>query len=158
MTMKQMMSKYFMGEIDAISLIRMLSGMFDPEHATSLLTLICTITRHEQGDIDTETFNEVWKFGIDLKFNGGDYPEEYDTMPMEALKKVLEDMTARQTEKVEQRKNSADPIVDEEGISIEADLTGLEHDTSLLISYLMYRERKNMRETKEESIAKETNG
>jgi len=129
--MKEIMRQYFMGDIDAISVIRMLSGMFDPKSAVSLLTLICTITRHEQGDIDTETFNEVWKFGIDLKFNKGDYPEEYDSMPMQSLKKELENLQKRQ------KRNT--PTAD----------TALDQDISLLISYLMFRERKNEKEEKE---------
>lgn len=60
MTLESKMNKYFDGEIDAIQMIRELSGMFDPEHAITLLSLICTITRHEQGDIDTETFKAIW--------------------------------------------------------------------------------------------------
>jgi len=67
MTMKEMMFQYFTGAIDPIQIIRNLSGMFDPKHAVSLLTLICTITRHEQGDIDTETFISVWKFGFTVE-------------------------------------------------------------------------------------------
>ena len=67
MTMKEMMFKYFTGELDPIQMIRNLSGMFDPKHAVSLLTLICTITRHEQGDIDTETFINVWKFDFTME-------------------------------------------------------------------------------------------
>jgi len=147
MTMKELMRQYFMGEIDAISLIRMLSGMFDPKNAASLLSLICTITRHEQGDIDTETFNEIWKFGIDLKFNKGDYPAHYDTMPMEALKEELEKMKAEQDKqytKIVESDNS--PNAEE-----SADEVALEHDISLLVSYLMYRERKNERDSEDES-------
>jgi len=127
MTTKELMKQYFVGELDAISLIRMLSGMFDPKHAVHWLTLICAITRHEQGDISTEDFNEVWKFGIDLKFNKGDYPEEYDTMPMESLKQELEKL----------KKDSEDGNRDQ--------------DISLLISYLIYRERKNKKEASEET-------
>jgi len=143
MTMKEIMRQYFMGELDAISVIRMLSGMFDPKNAVSLLTLICTIARHEQGDIDTETFNEIWKFGIDLKFNKGDYPTEYDTMPMQALKKELENLQKRQ-------KRSAPTNLEE-----HSDETAIEHDISLLISYLIYRERKNEKEASKEKTEKE---
>lgn len=60
MTLKDAVYRYFDGEVDAIQLIRDLSGMFNPDHAVTLLSLICTITRHEQGDIDTETFKKVW--------------------------------------------------------------------------------------------------
>lgn len=129
MTMKDMMRQYFMGEIDAISLIRMLSGMFNPDHATTLLTLICTITRHEQGDIDTETFNAVWKFGIDLKFNGGDYPEHYDQKTIEELKDELVAMT----------KEQAPPPTN---LEEHSDETALSHDISLLTTYITYRIRK----------------
>lgn len=124
MSLKEIMRQYFMGELDAISVIRMLSGMFNPDHAQTLLSLICTITRHEQGDIDTETFNAVWKFGIDLKYNKGDYPAQYDTMPMEALKEELEKMQKTPEDK--------------------------EKDISLLIGYLMYRERKNSKKEMDE--------
>jgi len=142
MKMKELMRQYFMGEMDAISLIRMLSGMFDPKNATHLLTLICTIARHEQGDIDTETFNEVWELGIDLEFNKGDYPKEYDTMPMEALKKELERLQEAQDKlynKLMESKTS--PTLED-----SCDETALGHDISLLISYLIYRDHKNSKE------------
>lgn len=57
---KKYLEQYLDGKIDAISFIRMLSGMFNPDHAMTILSLICTITRHEQGDIDTETFKAIW--------------------------------------------------------------------------------------------------
>jgi hypothetical protein len=61
--MKELLNQYFNKELDAITLIRTLSGMFNPDKAVSLLTLICTITRHEQGDIDTDTFKAIWHLG-----------------------------------------------------------------------------------------------
>jgi len=133
MTMKEIMRQYFMGEMNAITLIRLLSGMFDPKNAVNLLNLICTITRHEQGDIDSETFNEVWKFGIDLKFNKGDYPQEYDTMPLESLKKELEILQEEKDKNIEK----------------EAEHLTLDHEISLLVSYLMYRERQKERDVNE---------
>lgn len=60
MTLKDLLTEYADGKTDAISAIRTLSGMFDPKHAVSLLTVICAITRHEQGDLDHETFRKVW--------------------------------------------------------------------------------------------------
>lgn len=60
MKLKDRMYEYFDGKVDAIQIIRELSGIFNPKHAVSLLTLICTITRHEQGDIETETFKKIW--------------------------------------------------------------------------------------------------
>jgi len=143
--MKELMRQYFMGELDAISLIRMLSGMFNPKNATSLLTLICTITRHEQGDIDTETFNEVWKFGIDLKFNNGDYPSEYDNKTIDELKEELVKMTAEHEDLAKDIKENG-PTVAEEGIDNATGLVGLDHDISLLTTYLTYRMRKEERE------------
>ena len=140
MTVKEIMRQYFMGEMDAISVIRLFSGMFDPKNASHLLSLICTITRHEQGDIDTNTFNDVWKFGIDLEFNKGDYPQEYDDMPMKALREELA--------KLEDRKNQATDEIRTKGPSLdrETDHLALDHDFSLLVSYLMFRERKNKKE------------
>lgn len=158
MTMKDLMKQYFMGELDAISLIRMLSGMFDPKNATTLLTLICTITRHEQGDIDTDTFNSVWKFGIDLQFNNGDYPHEYDTMDLKELQSELESTIIALKDKQEIRHNTVGPIADEDGISIEADITGLDHDVSLLTTYITYRIKKDAEKEINEEDADESNG
>ena len=62
MTLQDLMLKYLNKEMDAISLIRMLSGMFDPKNAVSLLSIICSITRLEQGDMDVDTFKTV--FGL----------------------------------------------------------------------------------------------
>ena len=128
MTMREIMRQYFMGEVDAISTIRMLSGMFNPDHAVTLLSLICTITRHEQGDIDTQTFNSVWKLGIDLEFKGGDYPEHYD-------KKTIEELT---DELVEMQTKLPEPLTEQ---SPEED-HALDNDISLLTTYITYRMRK----------------
>jgi len=147
MSLKDLMTQYFKGEMDAISLIRILSGMFNPEQAVNILTLICTITRHEQGDIDTDTFNAVWKFGIDLEFNNGDYPKEYDDMPMEVLKELLEKMQKDQEALSNDIKENG-VKEDEDGISNTTDAMAQDHDISLLISYLMHRDRKNAREAR----------
>ena len=59
--MKEILSDYLNKKTDSITVIRKLSGMFNPDHAITILSLICTITRHEQGDIDTETFKAIYK-------------------------------------------------------------------------------------------------
>lgn len=61
--MKELLLKYINGETDAISVIRTLSGMFNPDYAVDILAIICSITRVEQGDMDKETFKSV--FGLD---------------------------------------------------------------------------------------------
>ena len=63
MSLKELLLNYLNKETDAITVIRMLSGMFDPTTAVSVLSLICAITRHEQGDMDTDVFKSV--FGLD---------------------------------------------------------------------------------------------
>jgi hypothetical protein len=60
MTLKDLLEEYLDGKRDAISVIRTLSGMFDPANATDLLVLICAVTRIEQGDLDKDTFRSVW--------------------------------------------------------------------------------------------------
>jgi hypothetical protein len=61
MKISDLLKKYLDKKIDAIALIRLLTGMFNPDHAINLLTIVNQITRHEQGDLDTETFRSVWK-------------------------------------------------------------------------------------------------
>lgn len=58
--MKELLNDYLDGKIDAISTIRRLSGIFQPEYALTILTLICSITRVEQGDLDKELFRKLW--------------------------------------------------------------------------------------------------
>ena len=41
-------------------MIRGLSGIFNPDHAVSILTWICAITRLEEGDLDEDTFRSVY--------------------------------------------------------------------------------------------------
>jgi hypothetical protein len=60
MTLKEELLRYCNKEKDAISLIRGLSGMFNPDHAVDLLMIICCITRIEQGDLDVETFKKLF--------------------------------------------------------------------------------------------------
>lgn len=59
--MKNLLKKYADGESDAISVIRTISGMFNPQHAVELLSIVCAITRVEQGDLDRETFKKLLK-------------------------------------------------------------------------------------------------
>jgi len=143
MTLADKLNLYFDGKIDAISLIRQLSGMFDPKKASELLTLICSITRHVQNDLDEETFRYVWKLPTTtellLKKELNNF-KGYEEKSVEEIKEELIQMTAQQKELVE--KNKLGPSVDENGISIEADLTGVEHDISVLSTYLTYRMRR----------------
>lgn len=60
MTLAQLLDEYVDGKQNAIHTIRTISGMFDPQHAITLLTLICAITRVEEGDLDKETFKEIY--------------------------------------------------------------------------------------------------
>ena len=60
MTLVKLINEYLDGEKDAITTIRILSGIFNPDHMMTILTLICQITRHAQGDLDTETFRRVY--------------------------------------------------------------------------------------------------
>lgn len=59
--MKELLDSYITKKVSAISTIRRLSGMFRPEQAVTALTLICSITRVEEGDLDIETFKKIWK-------------------------------------------------------------------------------------------------
>lgn len=61
--MKQVLLDYLNKKNDAISTIRELSGIFNPDYAVDILAIICSITRVEQGDMDRETFKKV--FGLD---------------------------------------------------------------------------------------------
>ena len=60
MTIKSLLDDYLEGKQTPIHVIRTLSGMFNPDHAIGLLTLICAITRVEEGDLDKETFKEIY--------------------------------------------------------------------------------------------------
>ena len=60
MTILELVEEYLDGKKDAISVIRTISGMFNPDIAVNLLALICAITRVEQGDLDKETMRSVW--------------------------------------------------------------------------------------------------
>jgi hypothetical protein len=59
--MKQLLLDYANGKNNAISVIRTLSGMFNPDHAVGLLSIVCAITRVEQGDLDRDLFKQLYK-------------------------------------------------------------------------------------------------
>lgn len=61
MTLIELLRGYLDGKTPAIEVIRRVSGIFNPESAVDLLTLVNAITRVEQGDLDKETFAKVWK-------------------------------------------------------------------------------------------------
>lgn len=58
--MKKLLLDYAEQKTDAITVIRTLSGMFHPEHAIDILSIICQITRVEQKDLDRETFKSMF--------------------------------------------------------------------------------------------------
>lgn len=60
MTLIEMVNEYLEGKQTAIHVIRTLSGMFNPDHAVDILAIICAITRHEEGDLSTEVFKQVF--------------------------------------------------------------------------------------------------
>jgi hypothetical protein len=60
MTIRQLLKSYSIGETDAVSAIRMLSGVIDPEKTIAHLAVICQITRVEHGDLEMTTFKEMY--------------------------------------------------------------------------------------------------
>lgn len=65
--MRELLLQYLNKEITAIKLIRVLSGMFNPDHAVDILALINQITRIEFGDMDPQDFREMWKLDEEPK-------------------------------------------------------------------------------------------
>jgi len=63
MTLQSLLEDYINGRSDAITTIRTISGVFNPEISTNLLALICSITRVEQGDLSKEIFIEMFYDG-----------------------------------------------------------------------------------------------
>ena len=61
MTVNELLLSYIEGETDAISAIRALSGIFDPNVAINYLVIICQITRIEQGDLEKDLFVKLYK-------------------------------------------------------------------------------------------------
>lgn len=60
MSLKDLIAKYLNKEVTAVDAIRQITGMFNPDYAVDLLALVNQICRHEQGDLDTETFKSVY--------------------------------------------------------------------------------------------------
>jgi len=56
---KELIENYINGKTDAITVIRTLSGAFNPDHAIDILLIICMITRVEQGDLEKDLFKEL---------------------------------------------------------------------------------------------------
>lgn len=61
MKITDLLNEYLEGKTSAVETIRMLSGIFNPDTAVDLLTLINAVTRVELGDLDKDTFRSVWK-------------------------------------------------------------------------------------------------
>lgn len=61
MSIKELLNQYINQEITALEVIRTLSGAFNPQHAVDLLAIIQQVVRHEQKDLDTETFKSMFK-------------------------------------------------------------------------------------------------
>lgn len=59
--MKELLLSYANGKVTAIQVIRALSGIFNPDHAVAILSIICAITRVEEGDMAIEDFKSVFK-------------------------------------------------------------------------------------------------
>ena len=60
MTIIDLLEDYSNGTRTAIQVIRDMTGIFNPEHAASILPFVCAITRVEQDDLDMETFRTVY--------------------------------------------------------------------------------------------------
>lgn len=60
MSLADILKKYLNKEVDAVTVIRTVTGIFNPEQAVNLLALTNQICRHEQGDLDTETFKAIY--------------------------------------------------------------------------------------------------
>lgn len=60
MTIKETLEEYLEGKRTAVSVIRVLSGAFNPDAGVSLLALICAITQVEEGDLEKDLFRQLW--------------------------------------------------------------------------------------------------
>lgn len=60
MSILELLEEYLDGKRSAISAIRTISGIFNPDHAVILLAVICAITRVEEGDLSKETMRSIW--------------------------------------------------------------------------------------------------
>lgn len=60
MSIREALQQYINEEITAIELIRLLTGVFDPDNALELMALINQVCRHEEGDIPTVEFKKIY--------------------------------------------------------------------------------------------------
>lgn len=60
MSIREALQKYVNKEMTAIEFLRLLSGAFNPDMAADLLALVNQVCRHEEGDLDTETFKSLY--------------------------------------------------------------------------------------------------
>ena len=150
MTLADKLNMYLSKKRDAISLIRQLSGMFDPKHAIKIMTLICAITRYEQGDLDEKTFRSVWKIPTkeEMMFEeGADYPKQYNDLGIGDLREELIKLIHTEEKMCDIRDGNLEGLkVDENGITVETDLVAIAHDISLLTTYITYRVKKEQGE------------
>jgi hypothetical protein len=58
--MKDLLQRYCNIEISAIQLIRALTGIINPDTAIDILALVNQIARLELGDLDLETFKQMY--------------------------------------------------------------------------------------------------
>lgn len=61
MTLKEILVDYVDGNRDAVTTIRILTSIIRPEQAIDILALVNQITRMEHGDMDKDTFVEIYK-------------------------------------------------------------------------------------------------
>lgn len=61
MTLGDLINEYADGKKDAITTIRTLTAMFNPDFAIDVLALVNQITRVEQGDLDRDLFRDLYK-------------------------------------------------------------------------------------------------
>ena len=59
MTIRDLIEQYLNGDIDAIQAIRDMTGIINPDAAVDIIVVINMVTRHKQGDLDTETFKKL---------------------------------------------------------------------------------------------------
>lgn len=60
MSVVDLLKEYFDKKVTATEIVRRLTNIVNPDMAVDILALINQICRHEQGDLDTETFKSVY--------------------------------------------------------------------------------------------------
>ena len=61
MSLKEALNQYLNKQISAMELIRLLTGIVNPDHAVDTLAIINQVTRLELGDQDVDTFKAIFK-------------------------------------------------------------------------------------------------